>query len=166
MRFVLIDRLEEIEPGRRAVGLKVFLPGEELFRDHFPGDPIVPGVLLTEAMGQVGGWLLAAGCGFTRWPLLSLIDRSAFFRQVRPGEQIRSEAVVRAVRGDDAEVRTVARVGETKVAEARLLFHLFEPPEGSSERSEAFREWTAATFGRLTGSLPGARPPVELRRPG
>ena len=165
MRFVLVDRLEVIEPGRRAVGEKVFRASEEFFSDHFPGHPIVPGVLVTEAMGQVGGWLLAAGSGFTRWPLLSLVDRAAFHRPVRPDEPIRLEAEVRAVRGDDAEVRTVARVGDEKVAEARLLFHLLDPSTQPLARAAEFRRWTDETFRKLTASAaPREAPgPPEIR---
>ena len=59
MRFVLVDRFLSVEPGRSATALKTFPPDDPVFDDHFPGLPVVPGVLLTEAMGQAAGWALA-----------------------------------------------------------------------------------------------------------
>ena len=56
MRFVLVDRFLSVEPGRAATALKTFRPEDPVFADHFPGFPVVPGVLLTEAMGQTAGW--------------------------------------------------------------------------------------------------------------
>ena len=86
MRFVLIDRILELEPGRRAVATVRFDAAHDVFADHFPGMPIVPGVLVTEAMGQTGGWLLAATHGFESWPLLVMISNAKFRRLVRPDE--------------------------------------------------------------------------------
>ena len=91
MRFVLVDRLVELEPGKRAVARKTFHPDDEVFADHFPGFPVVPGVLITEAMGQTAGWLLIATLGFARFPLLTLIDSAKFRRLVVPGDEIASD---------------------------------------------------------------------------
>ena len=60
MRFVLIDRVEELELGKRATGYKRISPDEEYFRDHFPGHPVVPGVLVLESLVQLGGRLVGA----------------------------------------------------------------------------------------------------------
>src|SRR5206468_7311420 len=119
MRFVLIDRLLELEPWKRAVATRTFSAEEEIFEDHFPGFPVVPGVLLTEAMGQTGGWLLSATLGFARWPLLTLVERATFRRFVRPGEELRLEAAVKTRREEDFEVRAEARVNGERVADAR-----------------------------------------------
>ena len=162
MRFVLIDRILTLEPGKRAVATKTFSPDETFFADHFPGFPVVPGVLLTEAMGQAGGWLLASETGLARWPLLSLIDRATFRRLVRPLEVLTLEATVRSRRGDDVEIRAEARVGEERVADARLLFHLFEPPAVRGEGPSAFDAWARETFDRLI-SLAADAPPGEIR---
>ncbi len=124
MRFVLIDRFVDVEPGRRASAVKTFDPEDPVFLDHFPGAPIVPGVLLTEAMGQTGGWLLAATAPEGRWPLLTMIEEAKFRRPVKPGEELRLDAEIRQTRGDLVRVRTSAAVDGRKVADALLLFHL------------------------------------------
>jgi 3-hydroxyacyl-[acyl-carrier-protein] dehydratase len=152
VRFVLIDRLLELEAGQRAVAVKTFAAEEDLFRDHFPGLPVVPGVLLTEAMGQTGGWLLAATLRFSRWPLLTRIDRASFRRLVRPGDEIRLEAVLRGSREQDYEVTADASVHDEPVARARFLFHAFDFDLAGEEARE-LETWTREVFHRIGGHL-------------
>ena len=92
--FLLVDRILEIEPGKRIVGLKNVTVNEEFFQGHFPGKPIMPGVLIIEAMAQVGGILayLASNdeirkkiCYFVA------INNAKFRRPVIPGDQLRIE---------------------------------------------------------------------------
>lgn len=161
MRFVLVDQLVELEPGKRAVARKTFDPGDEIFADHFPGFAVVPGVLITEAMGQTAGWLLVATLDFARFPLLTLIESAKFRRFVRPGEVIELSAVLREVRSDDFEVRVQARARGERVADARLWFHVFDAmiPD---EAVDGFEGWMRRTFRELGGEellarrLPGA----------
>lgn len=150
MRFVLIDQLIELEPGTRAVARVTFPPHHEIFEDHFPGLPIVPGVLVVEAMGQAGGWLIAATLGFSRWPLLTMIDGAKFRRLVNPGDELRLEVALRSARERDFEVSAQAKVGSERVAGARLYFHAFEfspsrPQEGN------FEAWVHSTFRAIGG---------------
>lgn len=150
MRFVLIDQFIELEPGKRALARKVFGPDEDIFTDHFPGYPIVPGVLVTEAMGQVGGWLLASTLGFARWPLLSLVERAKFRRLVRPGDEILIDVAIRAAREEDFEIAAKASVRGERVAEARLLYHAFvfslEP-----DAARRFESWARSVFREIGG---------------
>lgn len=150
MRFVLIDRIVALEPGVRAVAVKTFPAEENLFEDHFPGFPVVPGTLLTEAMGQTGGWLLAATHGFSRWPLLNMIASAKFRRFVRPGEEIVLEAVVASAREESFEVRAQAAVAGSRVADARLFFHGFSPATLPGEPA-SFEAWARETFQQLGG---------------
>jgi 3-hydroxyacyl-[acyl-carrier-protein] dehydratase len=85
--FVFVDLVLAIEPGISAVAEKTFADGDPIFRGHFPGDPIVPGVLLTEALAQTAG-LAGAGAGGERRFLLSAIRSMKFPAPARPGEKI------------------------------------------------------------------------------
>ena len=78
MRFVLVSRFLAVVPGRSASAVARFDPEDEFFADHFPGFPIVPGTLLTEAMGQAAGGMLVPVAGEGRWPLLAMIERAKF----------------------------------------------------------------------------------------
>lgn len=156
MQFVLIDKLVLLEPGRRAGARVTFPPDADFFADHFPGFPVVPGVLLTEAMGQAAGWLLAASMNFSRWPLLAMIDQAKFMRHVLPGEEVTIAVDVSGVHERDAEVTAEASVRGQRVARARLLFHTIDPPIDGPE-AERFGQWAESTFRRLGGRdvLPG-----------
>lgn len=150
MRFVLLDQLTEIERGRRARAQAVFPPDLELFADHFPGQPIVPGVLLTETMCQTAGWLIAATCEFSGWPLVVRIDRANFRRIVNAGEPLVIEATLTASRDETFEVSATVHVGNETAADARLLFKLFRF-DLTTEKSVALDTWGRATFARLNG---------------
>src|SRR5947208_2797942 len=92
MRFILIDRIDRLDCGTRAEGHKVISPDEEYFRDHFPGYPIVPGVLVLESLAQLGGRLVEASVreasGRRVLPMLAKIERAKFLHQVRPGDRL------------------------------------------------------------------------------
>lgn len=149
MRFVLLDRLLELEPGKRLVAAKTFLADDELFADHFPGFPVVPGTLLTEAMGQAGGWLLVETLGTARWPLLVLVERAKFRRLVRPGEELTLEARLGSLHEEDFDVRAEASVNGERVADARLLFHAFPIELADADRGR-FESWARETRARLS----------------
>jgi 3-hydroxyacyl-[acyl-carrier-protein] dehydratase len=150
VRFVLLDQLIEIERGRRARARAAFPAGLELFADHFPGQPIVPGVLLTETMCQTAGWLIAATCEFSGWPLVVRIDRANFRRLVQPDEPLVIEATLTASRDETFEVNATVHAGGEPAADARLLFRLFRF-DLTTERSAALETWGRATFEQLNG---------------
>lgn len=150
MRFVLLDRLTRIERGRWAHARAVFPSHLELFADHFPGQPIVPGVLLTETMCQTAGWLIAATCEFSGWPLLVRIDRANFRRVVNADEPLTIEATLTASRDETFEIQANVRAGDDTAADARLLFRLFRF-DLTTERSAALDAWGRATFEHLGG---------------
>src|SRR4029079_8602889 len=118
LRFVLIDRLLELTPGKEAIASVRFPRSLEIFHDHFPGRPIVPGVLLTEAMGQTGGWLIAATLQFARWPLRIMIEHAKYRRRVEPDEEMLTTAEIRSTRLDTFSVETQATSGGERVASA------------------------------------------------
>ena len=142
MRFVLVDRFLSVDVGRSATALKTFRPEDPVFEDHFPGFPVVPGVLLTEAMGQTAGWALAARLAPERFPLLLMVEKAKFRRFVRPGEEIRLEAEVDERRAGAWSARARASVRGERAAEARLVFHAVPRPAGSRE----FDAWMAGVL--------------------
>ncbi len=121
--FLLVDRILEIEEGRRAVGIKNVTFNEPFFQGHFPGNPIMPGVLIVEAMAQVGAVMLLRGMPDRHRKLVYFagIDAAKFRRPVTPGDQVRFEVTVLKLRSRSARLRGEAFVGEQLVAEAELF---------------------------------------------
>ena len=120
--FLLIDRIIEMEPGKRIVGLKNVTINEPYFVGHFPGLPIMPGVLILESMAQAGGVLVKKSMNVPDDKLMFFmgIDKAKFRRPVVPGDQVRLEIDVLSLHARFARVRGKAYVDGTLVAEAEL----------------------------------------------
>ncbi len=123
--FLLVDRVLELEPGRRAVGLKAVSINELFFQGHFPSQAIMPGVLVIEAMAQVGGiMMLAVPENRGKLAYIGAVDKSRFRQPVVPGDVLISETELIKARGEMGKVRCTARVDDQLVAEAEILFAL------------------------------------------
>jgi UDP-N-acetylglucosamine acyltransferase len=120
---VLVDAVTEHEPGRRLVAHKNVTVNEDFFQGHFPGTPLMPGVLMLETLTQVAAALLVEREGplSTVRVYLHGVDDAKFRRQVVPGDQLRLEVTLTSVRRTLAKVRGIAYVGDQVVAEADLL---------------------------------------------
>lgn len=126
--FLLVDRIVEVEEGKRAVGLKNVSVNEPFFQGHFPGYPVMPGVLILEALAQVGAFaLLSVPENRGKIGLFAGIDGARFRRQVVPGDQLRLEVELTRVRGSIGKGQAKAWVGEDLAAEAELMFALTDP---------------------------------------
>ncbi|MBP2645983.1 MAG: (3R)-hydroxymyristoyl-(acyl-carrier-protein) dehydratase [Firmicutes bacterium] len=126
--FLLVDRIVEIEPMKRAVGIKNVTINEQFFQGHFPGKPIMPGVLLLEAMAQVGGVaMLATEEHHGKLAVFAGMDRVKFRRPVVPGDQVRMVAELTRVRGSMGKIWAEAFVEDELVAEGEFLFALIQP---------------------------------------
>ncbi len=121
--FLLVDRILEIEPKKRVVGIKNVTINEPFFQGHFPGHPIMPGVLIVESMAQVGGMLLmdeldAPG---EKVVYFMTLDNIKFRRPVIPGDQLRAEVEMVQLRGRTCRMKGVAYVDGNVVCEAEMM---------------------------------------------
>jgi len=121
--FLLVDRILELEPRRRVVGIKNVTINEPFFQGHFPGHPIMPGVLIIESMAQVGGMLLMDELTSPEDKVVYFmaLDNVKFRRPVLPGDQLRSEVEMIQFRGRTCRLKGVAYVNGQVVAEAEML---------------------------------------------
>jgi UDP-3-O-[3-hydroxymyristoyl] N-acetylglucosamine deacetylase/3-hydroxyacyl-[acyl-carrier-protein] dehydratase len=121
--FLLVDRVLQVEGTKRAVGVKNVTSNEEFFLGHYPGQPIMPGVLILDAMAQMGGILLSQELDLKgKVAVLLSIDRVKFRRPVVPGDQLILEVEALRVKSRTGHVRCQAKVGEEVAAEAIIKF--------------------------------------------
>jgi len=121
--FLLIDRIVELEADKRIVGIKNVTINEPFFQGHFPGHPIMPGVLLLEAMAQAGGVfaLKSDPQAADKVIYFMSIDKAKFRKPVVPGDQVRFELELLKVRSTVRQFKGVARVDGNVVAEAEMM---------------------------------------------
>lgn len=122
--LLLVDRILELKEGGKVVGLKNVTMNEEFFQGHYPGHPIMPGVLIVESMAQVSGFLLMRShCDLEdKIPLFAGIDKVRIRRPVVPGDTLKIEAEIIRARGRIAKVSANAYVEDELVTEAELMF--------------------------------------------
>lgn len=126
--FLLIDRIVELEAGVRAVGLKQVTINEPFFQGHFPGQPIMPGVLQIEALAQVGTVALLSQPEYKdKLALFAGIDNVRFRRLVKPGDTLRLEVTLEKLRRSVGKGRGVATVDGAVTAEGEFMFAFANP---------------------------------------
>lgn len=118
--FVLVDRILEVEYGERVVGIKNVTINEPFFQGHYPNHPVMPGVLIVEAMAQVSGFMLLDGTSENKLPYFTGIDNVKFRQPVVPGDQLRLEATMLKMRKNIAKVECKALVDGEVVTEGEL----------------------------------------------
>jgi beta-hydroxyacyl-ACP dehydratase FabZ len=119
--FLLLDRVIEWEPGKRLVAIKNVTMNEPFFQGHFPGKPVMPGVLILEAMAQGAAILMKKDSDEDMVPLFMGIDKARFRRQVVPGDQLRLEVETLKARRNVCKGTGKAFVGDDLAAEAELM---------------------------------------------
>ena len=129
--MLLVDRILEIEPQKRIVGLKNVTANEEFFQGHFPGAPVMPGVLIIESMAQCAAVLFLMDLPDREKKLFyfGAVDRARFRKPVLPGDQLILECDVLQRRGGTVRIRGNAKVDGVLVAEAELLSVTVDRPQ-------------------------------------
>lgn len=126
--FLLVDRIIEMEVGKRAVGIKNVTINEPFFTGHFPGYPVMPGVLITEALAQVGAVaILNVESNKGKIGFLAGLDNFRFRGQVVPGDTLRLEVEITRLKGSIGKGHAKASVDGKVVAEGEIMFALSDP---------------------------------------
>lgn len=167
MRWVFLDRIAELVPGEKARGIKGVAASEDFFADHFPGFPVLPGVIQIEALAQLSGKLIEVTVFQNQqrwvWPIISIVKKAKFRRFVVPGNALELNAMLVELRDESAICKAEARLDGKITTEAELVF-VFNPgdldtPEAQAklERLERenlaqlwpdYKRWDAATRAR------------------
>jgi 3-hydroxyacyl-[acyl-carrier-protein] dehydratase len=136
--FLLVDRVVELEPGTRAVAIKAVTANEPQFTGHFPGRPIMPGVLMVEALAQTAGIAVLTLDEYRgKIGLFAGIDECRFRRMVVPGDTLRLEVTVEKLRGMFGRVKAVATVDGEVAVEATLSIIVPRDPEIGGGETDA-----------------------------
>lgn len=122
--FLMVDKVLELEEGNRIVAVKNVTINEPFFQGHYPQLPVMPGVMIVEAMAQVGGLAVGGAADSSTVPLLAAVERVRFKRMVRPGDQLVITAEVLAHRSGVVKVQAEARVEQDVCAQGQLTFML------------------------------------------
>lgn len=123
--FLLVDRITEIEFGKRAVGIKNVTINEPFFVGHFPEYPVMPGVLITEALAQVGAVaILGLESNRGKIGFLAGLDGFRFRGQVVPGDTLQLEVEITRLKGSIGKGHAIAKVGDKVIAEGDIMFAL------------------------------------------
>jgi beta-hydroxyacyl-ACP dehydratase FabZ len=129
--MLLVDRILEIEDGKRIVGLKNVTANEQFFQGHFPGAPVMPGVLIIEALAQCGAVLFLRDLPDREKKLFLFggVDKARFRKPVVPGDQLILECEVLQKRASTVKLRGTARVGDQLATECEMFSVMVDRPE-------------------------------------
>ena len=159
MRWLLVDRIDEMVVGESAVGHTCFPADTPFFADHFPGFPVVPGVIILEALAQLSGKLIGYSVRLERgdwpFPILSMANHVKFRRFVRPDQEIRLETKMTSLRDEMAAVQVRARVDGRLHAQAEQIFVFNAVPLDDPAEMERVESIERAHLARLWSEYPG-----------
>jgi 3-hydroxyacyl-[acyl-carrier-protein] dehydratase len=141
LRFLLVDRILELESGKRARGIKNVAMSEDFLTHHFPDTPIMPGALIAEAAVQLASWVIREATDFRRAGLAVVFERARFQELVRPGDQLELEVEVLAMDDATARFKAVAHCRGRRVSSGRFVLALVdaETQEAVDESRRLFK---------------------------
>lgn len=138
MRFTLIDRVTDLQPGARITAIKNLSLAEEYLADHFPGFPVMPGVLMLEALTQTGAWLIRATEDFAHSTVvLKQAQQVKFANFVEPGQRLILTAEITAQDTRETKLKAQAVVDGNTAVSARLVLERYNQADGDPSREEA-----------------------------
>jgi len=154
MRFTLIDRIVDLEPGRRIEAVKNLTMAEEYLAEHFPGFPVLPGVLMLEAVTQAGAWLIRATEDFKHSVILLKEAKAVKYGHfVTPGKQLRLTCEWAGENGPLVTLKARGELAGASSVSCRVVlerFNLCEKHKGYAEQDRRLREGHRRLFERLT----------------
>ena len=126
MKFHLVDRIESLEPGKRIVAIKALSLAEEYLADHFPAFPVMPGVLMVEALVQTGAWLVREAQDYAKSIIVLGVARNVRYASfVQPGQVLRCEVEATEITDTSAKIRGAGFVGEQQTVSGRFELRCF-----------------------------------------
>jgi len=138
LRWKMVEQLVEMDPGKRAAGKKTFSPSDFFFAEHFPGRPVVPGVLQIEMIAQMAGICIRrARPGYI--PVLVRVRSARFTSPVGPGQECLIRAEIQMIRPAFAVATGSVEVGERKTAEAEIMFAMLKIDESLTKGADVER---------------------------
>jgi len=134
MRFILIDRILEVKRNKNITAIKNVTLSDDLFIDHFPGNPIYPGALVLESLCQTGGALIEISYDFQCKAIVFMIENAKYREYIRPGDQVILKAEIISTKENYVRVKARALVGDSTRVSAMLVFTLVNMNDFCDER--------------------------------
>jgi len=135
MRFTLIDRIAEIDPGKRILAMKNLSMAEEYLADHFPGFPVMPGVLMLEAMVEAGGWLIRVSEDFAHsLVVLKQVNNVKYGSFVQPGQTLKLEVEITGQSSNEVKIKARGTVDGRLTVTARLVLERYNLADKNPEQ--------------------------------
>ena len=153
MRHFHLDRILSLQPGSCATGVRSVALGDDVFTEHFPGNPVLPGVYVLEGLAQTAGVLLWESSQRTRIAVMVSVDRARFTSFARPGDSLRLAVEIDSLEQEVARVRGTAMVGDRQVTVAAFTFSMQETARVIPPLYQPYWDQVVGTW---LGEYPGA----------
>lgn len=134
MRYIMIDRILEVQKNKSVTAVKNITLSDDVFMDHFPGNPIYPGALILESLSQTAGALIEISHDFRYKAIVFMVENAKYRDYIRPGDQVMLKAEIMSEKENYVRVKAKATVGTTVKVNANLVFTLVDMEEFSDRR--------------------------------